>query len=314
MGMIEAAKQYNHDIDVINSNDNGNDIDIDTKNDDNDNDNDIEQKYSGKQYEAQSNHTDSNLKYNASKIYSESNPMQLHIWDHMNAAWIPLKRALATKSKKKIITKSVMISKKFGGLDPAEILMYKSIENGCNELYDITVPHDLLMVILLYSQGYKFEEGDKCIFFPGGIFSDSQHGLIRDVLEDKFKKNSFKYLVKNVKGGGPVRVPFNHIFGDKIVIMDQESFRSNYVKYNKLKYGDVLQVNKMMVIEEEVYSKKKKRNIRKYKLYMVCQQLMDIDKDSVKQRRRFRKAIYSKVEVMWDSNIFLQAKWKRVDT
>jgi len=32
-----------------------------------------------------------------------------------------------------------------------------------------------------------------------------------------------------------------------------------------------------------------------------------------KDRKEFKRGIYRKIEVMWDSNIFLQAKWTRSD-
>jgi len=274
-----------------------------------------------------SNHTDSTSKYDASRIFKEiESETQLHIWDSQNAAWIPLKKALQTQRKRKIVTKSMMISKKFGGLDPAEILMYQSIENHCNDKWELSMPHDLLMVILLYSQGYKFEKNDEIIYFPGGIFSDSLTGSIKDILEDKMNKNNYKYLCKAYRGGGPVRVPFNHVFGNKIAVIDIDGFKTMYDRYDKLKYGDVLKVLKLKVVEEEVYSKKKKRNIRKMKLMMVCKQMMD-----TKWRPKGKKGNYEwladykqvsggdwtgygRVEIMWDANIFVQAKWKRIDT
>ena len=219
-------------------------------------------------------------------------------------------------------------SKKFGGLDPAEILMYQSIENHCMKIWKFTMPHDLLMIILLYSQGYKFEKGDHCVFLPAGITRygvNTARGVILDILEDKITK-TYKYLVKNKAGGGPLRIPFNHVFGDKIVIIDQEAFRTVYEgEYDKLKYGDVLEVRKLETVIEQVYSKKKKKNVDKVALYMICKQMMDTRWKPKGKKRDYQwrkhndnviipKASYSQVEIAWDSNIFVQAKWKRVDS
>ena len=159
----------------------------------NNNDNDEEEE------EEEKKHDGSTSKYDASHIFKEiESETQLHVWDSQSAAWIPLKKALATQKQRKIVTKSVMIKQKFGGLDPAEILMYQSIENHCMQEWDITMPHDLLMIIILYSQGYKFETNDQCIYFPSGIFSDSLTGTVQDVLEDKFKKIAINICVKQM--------------------------------------------------------------------------------------------------------------------
>ena len=62
----------------------------------------------------ESKHEDRQSRYDASRIFKEiESQNQLHIWDSVNAAWIPLKRALQTQRKRKIVTKSAMIRYKF---------------------------------------------------------------------------------------------------------------------------------------------------------------------------------------------------------
>ena len=90
-----------------------------------------------------------------------------------------LKKLFKSDNKSTLVT-----SKKYAGLDPFEIIMYQTVEQICTNIYEICMPHDLLMVILLYSQGFKFEHDDLIITFPSGIFGASQHCIIDDTIED----------------------------------------------------------------------------------------------------------------------------------
>ena len=54
------------------------------------------------------------------------------------------------------------------------------------------------------------------------------------------------------------RVPIHHVFA------------ANNPKLKQIKYGDVLDVHRLQVVEELVYSKKKKRDIKKVKVQMIC--------------------------------------------
>merc|ERR1719477_195697 len=112
-----------------------------------------------------------------------------------------------------------------------------------------------MMVVMLYSQGFKFEAGDKCVFFLAGIFSDSAYGTIKDVIEDKL--GSYQYRINPVQYRGIRRAPFNHVFTRTLVVMDEDAFQAE-----GFKRGDELQIRRMKVEQEEVYSKKKKRKIQ----------------------------------------------------
>merc|ERR1712087_36441 len=57
--------------------------------------------------------------------------------------------------------------------------------------------------------------------------------------------------------------------------MDEERFRAAHSDYARLKRGDVLTIDSMYVEEEQNYSKKKKRKIRKMALMLKCRQLMN---------------------------------------
>ena len=122
--------------------------------------------------------------------------------------------------------------------------------------------------------------------------------------------------------GGILRMPFHHTFSNKLVIIDGEEFKSQYPtiesKY-KLKYGNVLDVLGMRCVQEEVYSKKKKRNVKKMKVDMYCNLLKD-----TKTQKSPKELIYNQYSwssyrnnfqftVKYDSSIFVQAKWKRID-
>merc|ERR1712113_715478 len=85
------------------------------------------------------------------------------------------------------------------------------------------------MIILVFSQGYKFAVGDHVLFFPSGIFGDSGPGIVRGIVLNK-SNDSEQYLVQYRRGntgwGPKVRVPPNHIIAPYIVISDESAFRN----------------------------------------------------------------------------------------
>lgn len=250
----------------------------------------------------------------------------LHIWDYKNATWILMYKALETWSKKQIHNKPISAtSKKYAGLEPNEVLMYQAIESCTESEYDIIIPHELLMIILIYSQGYKFEAGDIVCCFAAGLFGQSDHALVCDIIEDD--KNTLvsaagrgpSYLVRRLGyDGKPIgiklNVPFNYTFGCNLVIINEAVFHKKYPKATKrlnLVYGDVLEVKSMFVEQKEVYSKKKGRNTMKSYVRMQCTVMEDKWK-----RKKFKSYQYwsDKVSltVKYESNVFAQAKWKKI--
>ena len=94
--------------------------------------------------------------------------------------------------------------------------MYQAMENCIENIYDIIMPHELLMMILIYSQGFKFEIGDYVICFASGLFGQSSQAKIIDIIEDD--KQGQSYMVRSVAlfhshlVGGKCKVAFNHTF------------------------------------------------------------------------------------------------------
>ncbi len=73
------------------------------------------------------------------------------------------------KTSKKIKKKGgLVLSKKFAGLNEAEIAMYHALNDVITNSLMLFIPHDLLKIILFYSQGYKFQPGDWVLTFPNG--------------------------------------------------------------------------------------------------------------------------------------------------
>jgi len=243
---------------------------------------------------------------------SKFDKKELHVWSTFNAAWFPLEHALSSLKKKGFRPKrKTMISKKFGGLDPLEILMYEAVERSSIELFELSLPHELLMVILVYSQGYKFEKGDQCIFFPSGIFADSVGGEIKEVVDQNAPNDSYQYLARYDNGGGhgpSFRVPPNHVFATNIVIINEPKFKELYPSHKDKKFGDVLPVVGVRVQEEAVYSKRKKRKVRKQKLVVDCLNPGNVIQHGV----RYSMHRVPDLSVKWDHDLFVQAKMKKV--
>ena len=228
---------------------------------------------------------------------------------------------LSDERRKRIKAKaeSVMKCSKFGELDAEEILMYRTLQKCCNQRWKMQMPHDLLMVIVLYSQGRKYEAGDECVSFPYGLFGDSRRCQVQGVLEDKRGHSTrFRYKVKARRGGGGWRVPCHHVFSGIIVIIDEEAFRNLYPEHSTLGYGDVLRVDSMRCEEVEVWSRKKERYIRKLQAVMACSH------PKAPKEWTYRRDPYTwaqvKVqrvkafELRWDPYIFVQAKWVKQRT
>ena len=78
--------------------------------------------------------------------------------------------------------------------------MYQTMENCIENNYDIIMPHELLMMILIYSQGFKFEVGDYVVCFPAGLFGPSNQAKIMEIIEDDKGQS---YMIK--------RVAFNYL-------------------------------------------------------------------------------------------------------
>ena len=191
----------------------------------------------------------------------ESEPdIELHLWDPQQSGWVPYKHIGWLKKRIKIrkLRGIPAMSKKFGGLDKAQIATYKAVESSCS------LPHDILMIIvLLYSQGFKFEGGEEVVCLPSGVFGPSKTGTIKGVAEDA-ATNMWKYKVKCI--GGTLRVPPHHVFAKYLVVVDEKAFNEKYGE--NMVYGDVLEVDSVDINEQFVYHKRKKRKIRKLKPVM----------------------------------------------
>ena len=219
---------------------------------------------------------------------SALNSKQLHAWNYKVSAWVPVDKTLKMLSTKKSKIKSTTgVSKKYGGLDQYEVQMYQIIEKICETVYELSIPSELLMMILIYSQGYKFEIGDKVWTFPCGIFEVAAKCIVKGVIEDE-KDGKQCYKVRRTDAAGIFRVPLHHVFAPKLLVINAKKYNKDGREYHvQLQDGQVLKIQGMEVATKQVYSKKKDRMISKSVVIMYV-------------------GNYDEVE--YDTSVFVQAK------
>jgi hypothetical protein len=116
---------------------------------------------------------------------------KMYVWNPFQAVWISFaeitpemlpnaqEKSLSSKKKKKLYRNKRSMSNKYAGLVYHEVVMYDAIEN-C-----VQFSADVIRLILIYSQGYKFSVNDTVIYFPDSVFSGSYFGRVKKVIDDR---------------------------------------------------------------------------------------------------------------------------------
>jgi len=150
-----------------------------------------------------------------------------------------------------------IVSNEYSGLSEYEIEMYESVNETCTNILKIIMPHDLLKLIILFSQGFKFLEGDQVVVFKIGVFGESDYGTIKQMLdpsaEDAENDGNYYYLVK-IRNVQTRRIPLHHIFSNKFIIID---------KKHKFYDGKIVTLTDLSFHVEKQYLQKQKKYVNK---------------------------------------------------
>ena len=200
---------------------------------------------------------------------------RLHVWHHKFLSWITLNEAVqilskATKtpySKFRLRNHQKQIDADDGSKrdQMTDNIIYQTMKDIFQITYNILMPHELLVLILLYSQGYRFEIGDDVLAFAHGM-SDGYgafKGRVTGIIEDDIQNEQYYQIKRRDGDRRDYSVPIDQVFALKLVLIDANKWNEEHNL--KLKEGAVLDIHKMTVESKQINSKKGQEVIIKSK-------------------------------------------------